>query len=71
MDNILGSTKLDVFINFNGLEEIDARWENKIAAKVNKFNSVNFELEMLYDKDLSETTQTRETQANGITFLTL
>jgi hypothetical protein len=71
MENILGSTKLDVFVNFKGMDEIDGRWENKITAKVNKIVSVNFELELLYDKDLSEDTQTREGLSVGITFLTL
>lgn len=71
MENILGSTKLDVFVNFEGVKDIDARWENKIAAKVNKIISVNFELEMLYDKDLSESYQTRESLSIGITFLSI
>ncbi len=71
MENILGSTKLDVFINFKGSDEIDADWANKITAKVNKLISVNFELEMLYDKDLSEDTQTRESLSVGIAFLSL
>ena len=46
-------------------------WANKITAKVNKLISVNFELEMLYDKDLSEDTQTRESLSVGIAFLSL
>lgn len=71
MENILGSTKLDVFVNFEGVKDIDARWENKIAAKVNKIISVNFELEMLYDKALSESYQSRESLAIGITFLSI
>ncbi len=71
MENILGTTKLDVFVNFQGIDEIDARWENKITAKVNKNISVNLELELLYDKDLSESTQLRESLAVGITFLSL
>lgn len=71
MDNVLGATKLDVFVNFKGVDEIDGRWENKLTAKVNKLISLNLELELLYDKDLSETRQLRENVAVGITFLTL
>jgi hypothetical protein len=71
MDNIIGSTKLDVFVNFEGVKDIDARWENKLAAKVNRIISVNFELEMLYDNDLSESAQTRESLSVGITFISL
>lgn len=71
MENILASTKLDVFMNFKGMDEIDGRWENKVTAKVNKIISVNFELELLYDKDLSEDTQTRQGLTVGIAFLSL
>jgi hypothetical protein len=71
MENILANTKLDVFVNFHGVDEIDGRWENKITAKVNKWVSANFELEMLYDKDLSDSYQLRETLSIGINFLTL
>jgi hypothetical protein len=71
MENILANTKLDVFVNFQGVDAIDGRWENKITAKVNKWVSANFELEMLYDKDLSDSYQLRETLGIGISFLTL
>ncbi len=71
MENILGATKLDIFVNFKGIDAIDARWENKITAKVNKNISVNLELEILYDKDLDDSYQLRESVAIGITFLSL
>jgi hypothetical protein len=69
MENILATTRLDVFANFKGVDEIDADWTNKITAKVNKYVSANFELELMYDKDLSEDTQTRESFSVGIAFL--
>jgi hypothetical protein len=71
MQNIKGSTRLEVFANFKGVDEIDGRWTNQITAKVNTLISVNFEYEMLYDKDLSEDTQTREGLGIGISFLKL
>ena len=71
MQNILAATHLDVFINFKGADEIDADWENRITAKVNKLVSVNFALDYLYDKDLSESVQMREGLSVGISFLKL
>jgi hypothetical protein len=71
MENIQASTRLDVFVNFKGVKEIDGRWANKITAKVNKLVSVNFEYETLYDLDLSESAQTREGLSVGISFLSL
>ncbi|MDB5106799.1 MAG: hypothetical protein JWP91_4488 [Fibrobacteres bacterium] len=71
MENILAATRLDVFVNFKGVENIDGRWANKITAKVNKWVNANFEYELLYDSDLSLDTQTREALSVGISFLSL
>lgn len=71
MENIQASTRLDVFANFKGVDEIDGRWANRITAKVNKWVNANFEYELLYDKDLSESAQTREGLSIGISFLAL
>lgn len=71
MENIQASTRLDVFVNFKGIKDVDGRWANKITAKVNKLVSVNFEYERLYDLDLSESVQTREGLTVGISFLSL
>ncbi|MEO7427378.1 MAG: DUF3078 domain-containing protein [Fibrobacteria bacterium] len=71
MENIQASTRLDVFVNFQGIDNIDGRWANRITAKVNKWVNVNAEYEVLYDSDLSLDTQTREGLAIGISFLSL
>jgi hypothetical protein len=71
MENIQASTRLDLFANFKGVDAIDGRWANRITAKVNKWVNANFEYELLYDKDLSESAQTREGLSIGISFLTL
>jgi hypothetical protein len=71
MQNIQATTRLDVFVNFKGVDNIDGRWANRITAKVNKLINVNFEYEMLYDADLSLDTQTREGLSIGISFLSL
>jgi hypothetical protein len=71
MENILLTSVLDVFVNFKGTEEIDGRWENLVTAKVNKFISVNLGFDALYDKDLSESGQYKQSLAVGISFLSL
>ncbi|MDB5050641.1 MAG: hypothetical protein JWO30_3712 [Fibrobacteres bacterium] len=71
MENIHASTRLDVFVNFKGIDNIDGRWANKVTAKVNKLVSANVEYEVLYDSDLSLDTQTREGLSIGISFLSL
>jgi len=71
MENILLSTMLDVFVNFQGVDEIDGRWENVLTAKINKYVNVNFGLDMLYDKDLSDSRQIKESLAVGLSFLSI
>lgn len=71
MENIKGNSRLEVFANFKGWDEIDGRWANQLTAKVNSWVNVNFEYELLYDKDLDESYQTREGLAIGISFLKL
>ncbi len=71
MENIQLSTRLDIFVNFKGMDETDLRWANRITAKVNKWINANFEYEMLYDKDLFPDTQTREALSIGVSFLSL
>ncbi len=70
-DNIQLSTALDVFVNFKGMDEVDGKWENVVTAKVNDFINVNFTYDMLYDFDLSDSYQSKEGLAVGISFLKL
>lgn len=71
MENILFTTRLDVFMNFKGWDEVDALWENRLTAKINKWVNVNFEYTHLYDLDLSDSYQSRKALSVGISFLSL
>lgn len=71
MQNIKGSTRYEVFINFKGWREIDRRWNTQLTAKVNSLINVNFEYELLWDRDLGDGYQTREGLNIGVAFLKL
>lgn len=71
MENIKANTRLELFANFKGMDEVDMRWTNQISAKVNTLISVNFEYEALYDYDMDPEPQQREGLNVGISFLTL
>jgi hypothetical protein len=71
LENILLTTLLDVFVNFKGVDEVDGRWENVLTAKVNTYINVNFGFDMLYDMDLSDSRQIKESLAVGISFLSI
>ena len=57
---VSAASKFSLFANFKGLEEVDLKWENSLKANFNKYAALTFSLDMLYDKNLSEDAQRRE-----------
>ncbi|MGD8777388.1 MAG: DUF3078 domain-containing protein [Ignavibacteria bacterium] len=66
--NLLYSGKLRLFTRFESLDVWDVRWDNAITAKVNSWLNVNFNYVVLYEKDQSLLTQTKESLQIGITY---
>lgn len=67
-DNILLTTGLRLFTRFQDLSVWDVRWDNVIAAKVNSFINVNFNYQLVYQKDQSETVQMKEGLQLGVVY---
>lgn len=67
-DNILLRTGLRLFTRFESLDVWDVRWDNVIAAKVNSFVNVNFNYQLVYQKDQSLNTQMKEGLQLGLTY---
>ncbi|MBF0431124.1 MAG: DUF3078 domain-containing protein [Fibrobacteria bacterium] len=62
-------TKWNLFINFEGMDEIDSRWENRINAQISKYINVNAGLELFYDVSTGErSTQWKQDVALGMNF---
>ena len=57
---VSAASKFSLFANFKGLEEVDLKWENSLKANFNKYVAVTAAFDMLYDKNLSEDAQRRE-----------
>ena len=57
---VSAASKFSLFANFKGLEEVDLKWENSLKANFNKYVAVTASFDMLYDKNLSEDAQRRE-----------
>ncbi len=69
--NLFYSGKLRLFTRFEHLDVWDVRWDNAITAKVNSWLNVNFNYILLYEKNQSPLTQTKETLQIGITYALL
>lgn len=70
-ENILYTSKLALFSNLKGLDEIDVDWDNVFSAKVSDLITVSFNFKLLYDKDISAKRQLKETLAVGLSYTLL
>jgi hypothetical protein len=68
MKNLLLDSRLNIFSNFKGTEEIDVRWDNVIIGKMNTYFSSRLEFRFLYDKDLSNKVQWNESLSMTLSY---
>jgi len=66
--NILLTSKLEIFSNLKGVDEIDVKWDNIFSAKISKYIDVNFNIKFLYDRDSSEKRQLKQALAVGLAY---
>jgi hypothetical protein len=67
-ENIVFKSKLEMFSNFESLNQIDANWDNLITAKVSEYINVSFNLNVFYDRDISISRQLKQTLAVGLSY---
>lgn len=68
-ENVRVQSTLALFAAFNKPDMPDLLWENLIAMQVNSWLSVNFEVDTLYDRDISNLLQVKEVLALGISIV--
>lgn len=68
MENVTFITKLRLFSQFTELDVWDVRWDNTIAAKVNKFLTVNLNVLLVHQIDQSRKTQWKQALQIGFVF---
>jgi hypothetical protein len=67
-DNILFTSKLELFAPFKTLDEIIVRNDNTLSASVNKYIRVNLDVQLINDKRITPRTQVKEALAIGISY---
>lgn len=67
-ENIIFTSKLDIFADFEGFDRIDVLWENNLTLKVSKLINVTITADLFYDKDISDRRQIRQMLAVGFTY---
>lgn len=67
-ENILFTTKLELFSDLSTFEEVDVRWDNVFSAKVSKYIGVSFNFKLLYDRDISLSRQIKQVLGVGLSY---
>lgn len=67
-ENIIFKSRLELFSAFDGFDRIDYLWENDLVLKVTKYINVNIDVDILYDKDIFDKRQARQSMAVGLTY---
>lgn len=67
--NVELKSSLGLFAAFNQEDLPDMLWENVVVMKVNKWLSADFELVTLFDRDLSDRVQLKESLSIGFSFV--
>lgn len=68
MEDILLTVKLELFAPFKKFRQVVVRSDNTIAAKVNKYVSVNLNFQVIHEPLISPRTQFKETLALGLSY---
>ncbi len=67
-ENLLFNSKLSLFSNLNRFDEIDVDWDNAFNARVSKYLLVSLDIQIFYDKDISEKRQLKQILAVGFSY---
>ena len=66
--NLSINTVFNTFTNFKGRKEIDFRLENLLIIQILKYLNANIEWDIVYDRDISATRQTKQILSIGVNY---
>jgi len=67
-ENTQLTTKLELFTAFKAFDETDVNWDTALTTKISKYFSMNVNVKLLYDKDLSARRQLKQAMAMGLSY---
>lgn len=70
-ENIVLTSKLELFSNLEALNTTDVYWDNLFSSKISKWISVGFNFRLVYDRDVSTKRQIRQMLTAGILYTIL
>lgn len=70
-ENMIFTSRLEMFAPFKQLDRVIVRSDNTVAMKVNQYVTVNFNVQLINDANVTPRTQTKEALAIGLTYTLL
>lgn len=70
-ENLLLTSKLEMFTAFNNIDLVIIRSNNTLAAKMNQYVSVNLNVQLINDANITPRTQVKQSLAIGLTYTLL
>jgi len=70
-DNILFTSKIEMFAPFKTFDEVVMRGDNTLAMKVSKYVTTNLNVQFINEKKVTPRTQFKETLSLGISYTLL
>jgi len=67
-ENSLIKSKVELFSNLNAFDEIDVIWDTDLTARITKFIAFNFNIKLVYDKDVSAMRQLKQVMGVGFSY---
>lgn len=67
-ENILLTSKIDLFSNLESFKKVDVRWDTILSAKVTRLVDVSVNIELLYDSNISPKRQLKQLLALGLSY---
>lgn len=61
-------SKLELFSNLKAADRIDVIWDSDLTTKITKFIAFNFNVKLVYDKDVSVKRQLKQVMGVGISY---
>jgi len=66
--NILFTSKVELFSNMKGLKAVDVNWDNMFSSKISKWITVSLNVRLFYDRDISVKRQIKQVLAVGLSY---
>ena len=70
-ENMLLTSKLELFSNLESFQQVDVKWDTILSAKVARYVDVNLNVKLFYDRDISRKRQLKQALTLGLTYTIL